>query len=81
MGFVYFSIPVVCGYYIMQYAIGEAKKNIGEEGDKLKQKYQEQGSAIKDEVKHRNKYMEDLVDKTLKKNKSKPPDENQSQQR
>ena len=36
MGCVYFSIPVVGGWYVMQWAIGRAHNSIGERGEKLK---------------------------------------------
>jgi len=36
MGGVYCSIPVVSGWYIMQWAISKAHENIGEQGEKLK---------------------------------------------
>ena len=36
MGCVYFSIPVVGGWYVMQWAIGKAHDSIGEKGEKLK---------------------------------------------
>lgn len=36
MGFVYFTIPVISGYFLMQYVTGIAEKNLGERGSKLK---------------------------------------------
>ena len=33
MGCVYFSIPVVSGWYVMQWAISKAHENIGERGE------------------------------------------------
>jgi len=38
MGFVYFSIPVVGGYAVMQWAIGRSHDSIGERGEKLQEK-------------------------------------------
>ena len=38
MGLVYFCIPVVAGYYIMQSAISQSHKNIGVNGEKLRHK-------------------------------------------
>lgn len=35
MGFVYFSIPVVAGWTIMQWAISKSHESIGENGEKL----------------------------------------------
>jgi hypothetical protein len=35
MGFVYFTIPVVGGYYIMEYANQQSARNIGINGSKL----------------------------------------------
>lgn len=35
MAFVYFSIPVIGGYGIMQWAIGKSHASIGEHGEKL----------------------------------------------
>ena len=36
MGFVYFTIPIISGYYLMQYVNSIAEKNLGEKGSKLK---------------------------------------------
>uniref|UniRef100_A0A7R9U3Q2 Uncharacterized protein n=1 Tax=Pinguiococcus pyrenoidosus TaxID=172671 RepID=A0A7R9U3Q2_9STRA len=36
MGFVYFCIPVIGGYYIMQWAQRQAEKNLGKHGEKLR---------------------------------------------
>ena len=36
MGCIYFSIPVVGGWQVMQWAIGRAHLSIGEKGEKLK---------------------------------------------
>lgn len=38
MGFVYFTIPVVGGWHIMQWAISKAHVSIGEHGEKLEKK-------------------------------------------
>jgi hypothetical protein len=35
MGFVYFLVPVVSGWYIMQWAIGQSHASIGERGEHL----------------------------------------------
>ena len=35
MGFVYFTIPVVGGWYVMQWAISKSHASIGEYGEKL----------------------------------------------
>lgn len=35
MGFVYFVVPVVGGWYVMQWAIGRAHHSIGEKGEHL----------------------------------------------
>jgi len=35
MGFVYFSIPVIGGYHIMQWAISQSAANLGAQGEKL----------------------------------------------
>ena len=35
MGFVYFTIPVIGGYYIMQWAQNKSIENIGAKGEKL----------------------------------------------
>jgi hypothetical protein len=32
MGFVYFSMPVIGGYYVMQWAISKSHEEIGENG-------------------------------------------------
>mmetsp|Transcript_24076 Transcript_24076/g.75795 ORF Transcript_24076/g.75795 Transcript_24076/m.75795 type:complete len:117 (-) Transcript_24076:330-680(-) len=37
MGFVYFCIPVVGGYYLMQWALEKSEENIGKNGAKLRQ--------------------------------------------
>jgi hypothetical protein len=36
MGLIYFSIPVIGGYYIMQAAIGQSEKNLGAHGERLR---------------------------------------------
>lgn len=38
MGFVYFCIPVIGGYYVMQWAIGKSHKSIGPRGELLRHK-------------------------------------------
>lgn len=38
MSLVYFSIPLVGGYFVMQVAIGQAEKNNGKNGEKLREK-------------------------------------------
>ncbi len=38
MGCIYFSVPVVGGWYVMQWAIGKAHDSIGEKGEKLEVK-------------------------------------------
>ena len=38
MGFVYFTIPVIGGYYVMQYAIGQSEVNIGARGEKVQRR-------------------------------------------
>ena len=38
MGFVYFCIPVVGGYFVMQWAISKSHESIGERGELLKVK-------------------------------------------
>ena len=35
MGLVYFTIPVIAGYYVMQWAIGQSEKNLGPKGKRL----------------------------------------------
>ncbi|GKY94649.1 hypothetical protein MPSEU_000430400 [Mayamaea pseudoterrestris] len=35
MGFVYMTIPIVGGYYVMQWAIGKSHESIGERGELL----------------------------------------------
>jgi len=35
MGLVYFTIPVIGGYNIMQWAIGQSEANLGVQGEKL----------------------------------------------
>jgi len=36
MGFVYFSLPVIGGYYVMQWAISKSHEEIGERGKSKK---------------------------------------------
>lgn len=38
MGVVYFTVPVVGGYAVMQWAIGRSHESIGEKGEKLRVK-------------------------------------------
>lgn len=35
MGFVYFTIPVIGGWYVMQWAISKSHESIGERGERL----------------------------------------------
>jgi len=35
MGFLYFSLPVVAGWHVMQWAIGKSHASIGEHGERL----------------------------------------------
>jgi hypothetical protein len=35
MGFVYFTIPIIGGYYVMQWAQSKSIENIGSKGEKL----------------------------------------------
>ena len=37
MGAIYFSIPVIGGYYIMQAAIQQSEKNLGTHGERLRE--------------------------------------------
>ncbi|CAB9518005.1 expressed unknown protein [Seminavis robusta] len=38
MGFVYFTLPVIGGYHVMQWAISKSHEEIGERGEKLRNK-------------------------------------------
>ena len=59
MGFVYFCIPVISGYYIMDYAISIGKKNNQIHFDKIKSNSPEHATLIKEQ----NKALQDILDK------------------
>jgi len=40
MGFVYFSIPCIAGYYVMKWAERKSLDNIGDRGDRLPARHQ-----------------------------------------
>jgi len=60
MGFVYFTIPVICGYYIMQGAIYRAETNVGAKGERVVSRASAPEEA---RVKEQNKALQDLLDK------------------
>lgn len=57
MGFVYFCIPVIGGYYIMQAAIEQSHQNIGAKGEKLLLK-----QKIDAGTKEQNKVLQSILD-------------------
>lgn len=59
MGFVYFTIPIISGYFLMQYVISIADKNIGERGSKLSPT----SSSSKSETAAQNKALGDMLSK------------------
>lgn len=63
MGFVYFSIPVICGYYIMQAAVNRAEINVGQKGERMDARASESEAA---RVREQNKALQDLLDKIKK---------------
>ena len=51
LGFIYFCIPIIAGCYVMDWAQGQSEKNIGVNGEKLKDKYAPQEmKKIRDEI-------------------------------
>jgi hypothetical protein len=43
---VYFTIPVVIGYYIMEWSTAQSVKNLGAKGELMKQKAADQGNRL-----------------------------------
>jgi hypothetical protein len=56
MGFVYFSLPVIAGIFIMQYALSKSEENIGINGSKLPR-----NSAFKSETKMQNNALSEIL--------------------
>jgi hypothetical protein len=47
MGLFYFSLPVVGGYFVMQAAFRQSERNIGKNGEKLRQgKYNQSDGGV-----------------------------------
>lgn len=63
MGFVYFTIPVIFGFFIMQTAIGQAERNLGPQGEKLKRS----GIGASSETSQQNKALQAILDKARNK--------------
>ena len=59
MGFVYFTIPIISGYFLMQYVTSIAEKNLGENGSKLKPTL----SSSKSETAAQNKALGNILSK------------------
>ena len=59
MGFVYFCIPIIAGYYIMDFAISISKKNNEINFDKIKSQSPEHASSVKEQ----NKALQHILDK------------------
>jgi hypothetical protein len=47
MSLVYMSIPVIAGYFVMQYTIKISERNIGLQGSKLSDKYSHDDNKAK----------------------------------
>ena len=58
---VYFSAPIVAGYYIMQWTNGVAAKNIGDRGSALKNL--PAGRAMRRETDLQNKELQNVFDR------------------
>lgn len=43
---VYFTIPVVIGYYIMEWSTAQSVKNLGEHGELMRKKAAEKGNSL-----------------------------------
>ena len=58
MGFVYFTIPVIGGYFLMQSVIARAEVNLGKQGERLSKSSQdtnEQNKALQTLLSNMNK--------------------------
>jgi len=61
MGFVYFCIPVIGGYWIMQVAIGQSQKNLAASKAGL--------TGASKEVREQNVALQKILDSAQRKNK------------
>jgi len=59
MGFVYFCIPVISGYYIMDYAMSIGKKNNQIHFEKIRSNSPEHATSTKEQ----NKALQAILDK------------------
>ena len=60
MGLVYFCIPIIGGYYIMQAAIAQSYHNLGARGEKLLERGQQPHGG---ETRQQNKQLQTILDK------------------
>ena len=62
---VYFSIPIVVGYNVMQWAIGKSAENLGAEGELLKSRQNNEYSKYTD---YQNKQLQRILNRAKNKN-------------
>lgn len=68
MGCVYFSLPIILGYNIMQFTNRQAQENVGARGEKM-QTDAAQARAIREQ----NKGLQAILDKAREKKEGKKP--------
>ena len=66
---VYFSIPIIVGYNVMQWAIGKSAENIGAQGELLKSRQNNEYSKYTD---YQNKQLQQILNKAKNKNGDMP---------
>ena len=62
MGFIYFLIPIVGGYFVMQLALAQAEVNLGKDGSKLRKEYLNDNEN--ENISNQNQALDKLLKKT-----------------
>ena len=62
---VYFSIPIVVGYNIMQWAIGKSQQNLGSQGELLRSRQQNQYTK---HTEYQNQQLQAILNQAKNKN-------------
>ena len=68
MFFVYFSIPIITGYHVMQWAIGKSEENLGAQGEILKSR---KSSQYYKHTEFQNLQLQAILNKAKNKTKNK----------
>ena len=62
MGFIYFTVPIVIGYFVMQQAIKRSEENLGAKGEKLTNPSIDSGIS-RNETKQQNQALQGILDR------------------